>query len=184
MAKDYTGQQLADLWVKIGGAKDKAVVMAAIALAESGGNPNAISRTDDYGLWQINQINFGTYRVNGYTVLNPTTNANVAYAMSDNGSNVGPWCTAWDHPVGNCGHHLSAIQHGSPAYERLIELELQNVTPSGTAKSTGISGGPHGSADLADGWKRFQQWGHSWVKTEAGYVAQHLAADQQHRKLL
>lgn len=184
MAKDYTGQQLANLWVSIGGAKDKAVVMAAIALAESGGNPNAISPTDDYGLWQINQINFDTYRVNGFTVLNPVTNANVAYAMSNDGRNVGPWCTTWAHPIGNCGRPHATIERGSPAYDRLIELELQNVTPSGTAKSTGIKATPTGNASLASGWAKFQHWGSKWINTEAGYVAGHIHNNQQHRKLL
>lgn len=33
--------------------------MAAIGMAESGGNPNAISPTHDYGVWQINKHYWG-----------------------------------------------------------------------------------------------------------------------------
>lgn len=50
---------LADLWVQAGGARNLAPIMAAIALAESGGRVDAVSPqntngTYDYGLWQIN----------------------------------------------------------------------------------------------------------------------------------
>lgn len=50
-------QALKSLWIAAGGSKDKADVMAAIAIAESGGRPSAKNTTPpDYsiGLWQIN----------------------------------------------------------------------------------------------------------------------------------
>jgi len=57
----YSYAQLEALWIQAGGSKAKAPLMAAIALAESGGRANAISpkNTDgsvDRGLWQINSV--------------------------------------------------------------------------------------------------------------------------------
>lgn len=50
---------LGELWISAGGDKRLAPIMAAIALAESGGNKGAVGGpnsdgTYDYGLWQIN----------------------------------------------------------------------------------------------------------------------------------
>jgi hypothetical protein len=56
-------------------------------MAESGGNPNAISPTDDFGLWQINGSN------GALATLNPLQNAKSAIDLSGNGTNWGPWTT-------------------------------------------------------------------------------------------
>lgn len=56
-SKALSYQALKSLWIAAGGAKDKADVMAAIAIAESGGRPSAKNtKPPDYsiGLWQIN----------------------------------------------------------------------------------------------------------------------------------
>jgi len=53
----YSFTQLEQLWVNAGGDKFIAPVMAAIALAESGGSPGATGKnpnSTDRGLWQIN----------------------------------------------------------------------------------------------------------------------------------
>ena len=60
---------------------------AEIAMAESGGNPNAVSPTDDFGLWQIN----GSH--GSEATLNPLGNAEAAVAISGGGSNWGAWTT-------------------------------------------------------------------------------------------
>ena len=60
---------------------------AEIARAESGGNPNAISPTDDFGLWQINASN------GSLATLNPYANARSAIILSHDGTNWGPWTT-------------------------------------------------------------------------------------------
>ena len=54
---------------------------------ESGGNPNAISPTDDFGLWQIN----GSH--GSMATLNPAGNARSAVSISSDGRNWGPWTT-------------------------------------------------------------------------------------------
>lgn len=58
-------QAIESLWTSAGGSKALAPVMAAIAIAESGGRPsahngNASTGDDSYGLWQINY--FGSMR--------------------------------------------------------------------------------------------------------------------------
>jgi len=50
---NYTYAQLQGLWIQAGGAPSKAPIMAAIALAESSGNPNAVGPVGEHGLWQI-----------------------------------------------------------------------------------------------------------------------------------
>jgi LysM repeat protein len=75
------------LWDQAGGNPGVAVTAASIAMAESGGNPNAISPTDDFGLWQIN----GSH--GSMATLNPAGNARSAVSISNDGRNWGPWTT-------------------------------------------------------------------------------------------
>ena len=50
----YSFAQLEALWLEAGGPASAEAIAASVALAESGGNPDAVSSTGDYGLWQIN----------------------------------------------------------------------------------------------------------------------------------
>ena len=84
---DYSCSDLENLWDAAGGNRNAAFMAAEIAMAESGGNPNAISPTDDYGLWQINASN------GALATLNPFGNAKSAIILSDDGTNWGPWTT-------------------------------------------------------------------------------------------
>lgn len=67
----YTFPQLEQLWINAGGDRASAAVMAAIALAESGGNPGATNHNSDgstdRGLWQINSVHGSqsTYDITG-----------------------------------------------------------------------------------------------------------------------
>lgn len=83
----YSCTMLESLWESVGGNPAYAFIAAEIATAESGGNPNAISPTDDYGLWQINASH------GSMASLNPTINAQSAVAISDDGTNWTPWTT-------------------------------------------------------------------------------------------
>jgi hypothetical protein len=65
----YSCSGLESLWKEAGGSSGTAFMAAEIAMAESGGNPNAISPTDDFGLWQIN----GSH--GSMATLNPLGNA-------------------------------------------------------------------------------------------------------------
>lgn len=77
----------------------------AIALAESGGNVNAHNTNtntgdNSYGLFQINMLGpLGPQRRSEFNLqsnvdlYNPLTNAQVAFVLSANGKNFGPWST-------------------------------------------------------------------------------------------
>jgi hypothetical protein len=81
----------------------RAVTAAAIAMAESGGNPeshNATPPDDSYGLWQINMLGSlgparrAVYRLKANTDLyDPATNARVMSALSKQGADFNPWTT-------------------------------------------------------------------------------------------
>ena len=86
-AGTYSCGGLESLWEQAGGSAGEAVMAASIAMAESGGNPNAISPTNDYGLWQIN----GSH--GAQATLNPLGNAEAAVSISGNGSSWGAWTT-------------------------------------------------------------------------------------------
>jgi hypothetical protein len=83
----YSCADLESLWIEEGGNPDAAFVAAEIATAESGGNPNAISPTDDFGLWQINAVH------GAMASLDPYVNAQAAIVISDNGADWEPWTT-------------------------------------------------------------------------------------------
>lgn len=84
-------QQIADLWIREGGNPDKAGTAAAIALAESGGDPNATNHnsngTLDRGLFQVNSIH------GALSTKNLKKNVRAAIRISGNGSNWSPWVT-------------------------------------------------------------------------------------------
>jgi LysM repeat protein len=83
----YSCSDLEKLWDAAGGDPDAAFMAAEIAMAESGGNPNAISPTDDYGLWQINASN------GALATLDPFQNAKSAIILSHDGTDWDPWTT-------------------------------------------------------------------------------------------
>lgn len=80
MAK-YTYGQLEGLWINAGGSTALAPIMAAIAMAESGGNSQATNPNDNggkqtsWGLWQISN---GTHNQPVSGILDPETNAQQA----------------------------------------------------------------------------------------------------------
>ena len=88
---NYSVSQLEQLWTASGGASGKAAMAAAIAMAESGGNPNATDYDSngsvDRGLWQINSIH------GAQSTFDPTGNAQAAIMISANGSDWSPWVT-------------------------------------------------------------------------------------------
>ena len=100
----YSFSQLEDIWVAAGGNKRYEVIAAAVAMAESGGVPNAVNTansngTTDRGLWQINSSH------GAQSTFNVLKNAQAAVAISFNGSNWNAWTTftsgAWRKYVPN-----------------------------------------------------------------------------------
>lgn len=66
------------------------VIAVAVSKAESGHNTTIVSRTGDYGLWQINKAAHGrSYDWGRITV--PAYNAQAAFKISGSGTNWRPW---------------------------------------------------------------------------------------------
>ena len=81
---NYNFGQLENIWIEGGGSSQMAPMMAAIALAESSGNPTALNPNDtngqggtqsSYGLWQISN---GTHSAPSANWSDPVTNAQLA----------------------------------------------------------------------------------------------------------
>jgi Lysozyme like domain/LysM domain len=83
--------QLQELWDEAGGARWASFTAAEVATAESGGRQYAVSPTDDWGYWQINQPSHP-----GLVTFNPLGNARAAIIISDDGSNWYAWTTYRD----------------------------------------------------------------------------------------
>lgn len=97
------------LWTAAGGDPTKAETAAAIALAESGGDPTSIDNTDEafkpgyhpappgaspeysVGLWQINLLAHPSYTE--AEMLDPAQNAVAAVAISSGGASFDAWTT-------------------------------------------------------------------------------------------
>jgi len=91
----YSFSQLESLWTGAGGSTTLAPVMAAIAMAESGGNAAAVNdSTDATGLWQINlDAGNGAYVPGGAAnATNPQDNAAAAVAIEKD-QGLGAWTT-------------------------------------------------------------------------------------------
>lgn len=160
----YDIQQLAQLWLSVGGSTHTMVDAVAIALAESGGDPTAVSPSHDYGLWQINTINFPAYHLTVDSAFDPVRNAEVAYSISGGGSNWAAWCTAWDNPGPNCGHgYLPHVQLLSAAGARLSEVGgvLRTSPPAP------VPTGPTANLDsVTAAWGHLQRMMGSWAPAE------------------
>lgn len=83
----YSFSQLRSLWIEAGGPGGAtADIAAAIALAESGGNPNVVNSIGATGLWQIHP--------GGRQYLPPKANAAAAVAKYKGaGNKFTPWTT-------------------------------------------------------------------------------------------
>ena len=127
----YSFAQLEGIWIQAGGNPAAAPIAAAVALAESGGNPsahngNASTGDDSWGLWQVNMLgSMGAARRTQFGITSnsqltdPATNAKAAIAISSNGANWTPWTT-----------------YTSGAYQKFVQ---GGVTPNMTALGAGGS---------------------------------------------
>jgi hypothetical protein len=144
-------QQLEQLWISNGGSPTWAPTMAAVALAESGGNPTALNNnpaTGDYsvGLWQINY--FGSllgprtaqYGSPQALAADPNAQAKAAINLLGSGSGISNW---EGDPVGaavvaNGGTPLSPSQAQSVAGGGSVP---GTTTPGGAATLTAATAG-------------------------------------------
>lgn len=91
----YTYAQLEQLWINAGGSKATAPVAAAIAEAESGGDPQATNPVDNNGTqtsWGLWQVSNGTHAQPVPNVLDPAVNAAQAVGKYQ-ASGWAPWGT-------------------------------------------------------------------------------------------
>lgn len=100
--------QIRDVWVAAGGDPAAAEVAVAVAMAESGGRPGAISPPNsdghssiDRGLWQINDYWHGAD-----STTDVARNAAAAVRISGNGTNWKPWSTVVN---GRYRQHLGLV---------------------------------------------------------------------------
>jgi len=90
----YTFDQLLGFAQQAGFQGQSADTIAAIAMAESGGNPYAVNYADpggSYGLTQINGAAWGAGAAN--TLGNPLEAFTQAFSVSQGGTNFTPWST-------------------------------------------------------------------------------------------
>lgn len=98
MTTDLSFVGLEQLWEEAGGNPTWAPTAAAVALAESGGNPDAQNLSDpaggSFGPWQINGVHAPGGEASAAwiaSIENPLTNAEEAVTVSGNGTNWRPW---------------------------------------------------------------------------------------------
>lgn len=89
---------IAVLWVAAGGPQDAVVAAVAVALAESGGDPDYNAGGIFYGLYGIDVGYFTDLGLTLTTALDPDTNTRAALALSLGGTSWAPWGSAWADP--------------------------------------------------------------------------------------
>lgn len=128
---NLSAQQIAALWIQYGGDPSAAQTAAAIALAESSGDPSAINPRDTNG-----QPSYGLFQINGVHGSQATTdlatNVRAAISISNNGQNWRPWGTF------TSGRYL----------DFLSAFPVQTSSPSAPADSS-VALAPSGTLDIA-----------------------------------
>lgn len=135
----------------------------AIAMAESGGNPNALNNnpsTGDlsYGLWQINMFgDLGPTRLaqfglsNNTELWNPQTNAQAMYAISNGGTNWSAWTTytsgAYQQYLFQ-GQEAAAALAGNPVLGNSPAVAQAEAAASGQTCQHSVTAGPLGTICL------------------------------------
>ena len=142
----YTYGQLETLWEQAGGSKTLAPLMAAIALAESGGDPGAMNYTDNngtqtsVGLWQVSS---GSH---SYPSSWTTPQGNAAEAVAKYQSQgLGAWGTY------TSGAYQQYYQGGTPASALPQGGGGSGVQQAQTDSFPGVPGWAQGAFDIAAG---------------------------------
>lgn len=171
---DYA--QIVKLAKDMGLNDSRARVAAAIAMAESGGDPGQVTNDSDdlsYGLWQINMIGtLGPDRRKKYglpnnnALLDPRRNAMVMADISQQGGNFSAWTTYTDQKYKKFLKGQSVLDTLSPSnVADGISGTVGNVTDN-------VGDIAHSAGVLIDGVSKFSAWisdGKNWVRI--GYVA-------------
>lgn len=119
----YTYSQLEGLWEQAGGSTALAPVMAAIAMAESGGNSDAYNASGATGLWQI----LGAVNASDQgSLTNPQTNAKEA-VLKYKTQGLGAWTTY------TSGAYKQFLQSGTAATNTSGTQQQQSNATSGSS---------------------------------------------------
>lgn len=156
--------ELVTLAQSVGLSEKRARVAAAIAMAESGGNPNAhnaVPPDNSYGLWQINMLgSMGPDRRRRYglpsneALFDPRRNAMVMADISKQGGNFSAWTTY------TSGKYLKYVDDKSI----LGALDPRNV---GEAIGGGVSNAVDNLAEIRQAVTKSAAWlsnSDNWVR--------------------
>jgi hypothetical protein len=140
-----SAEQIAQAAYKAGFRGQALTTATAVALAESGGDPESHNGTppdNSYGLWQVNMIgDLGPARRDQFgldsnrELFEPDENAKAAYAIADHGKNFEPWSTYQD---GAYKKHLDAARK---AAEKVSANHGKTGTPNKPADHGKGNGG-------------------------------------------
>jgi hypothetical protein len=156
-------REIAPYWLSNGGTQGTVVVAVAVALAESGGDPAAVSPSGDYGLWQINAGHQSLAPNLWPRILEPGINADFAVHISSNGSNWRDWVTCYAN-IAQSGYSsfLAAPEAGSAAanYLAFVASELGRATPPGQTPPPYVPPAPvtPGRGGMESAWQAVQDW--------------------------
>ncbi len=160
----YNFGQLSNIWTQSGGNSQVAPIMAAIALAESSGNPNALNTNDSYGqggtqtsagLWQISN---GTSTVFDSNWSNPVVNGAAAVSKL-NSQGLRAWGTYQNGsylkylPAQYQGEYLQNIinTYGTPSSGGTpTTADAASYTTVSSASATTTAGGMAGALEQLD----------------------------------
>jgi hypothetical protein len=145
----YTIAELVRLAESVGLRGESAAIAAAIAMAESTGNPETVNGIGCVGLWQIYQSVHPELGMSVEDLKNPQKNAEAMKRISSNGTDWTPWTTftGADTP----GHEKTYLRHLAAARAALSPLGQETTSSQWTAQtetraSTSTSSASRGAA--------------------------------------
>jgi hypothetical protein len=121
-----SGAELTSLALNAGFSPGDAAIAAAVALAESGGNPAAVGdQGNSVGLWQINLPAHPEFRT--WNLRDPQTNATAAFQVWQRaGGSFSPW-TAF-HSGAYQAYLGGGLLPGAPPQPALVETPTTDAT--------------------------------------------------------
>jgi hypothetical protein len=164
----------------------RAKIAAAIAMAESGGNPrahntNAGTGDNSYGLWQINMLgDLGPERRKKYgltsndQLFDPATNARVMKGESGSGTNWTPWTTYTTTDPTKSYRRFLDVPVTDQTDDPLWQDILKGLVPGyaiGSGAIGGITDVGQGIGSIVESVNKSARWvsnSENWVRV--GYV--------------
>ena len=113
----YAAEQIYAFARKAGFSPDQAATMTAVSLAESSGNSRAHNPQgeDSRGLWQINARAHPDL-ARRFDLFDPAQNAQAAFAVSRQGSDISPWTVTHGGASARYLRHRDAAQAAAVSY--------------------------------------------------------------------